>query len=398
MDNRLDVFLETIRGKKVICFGAGWFFERAFYDLGCLGIGITACIDNNEMLWDKLKFGVTIHSVDWIKTQDIENIVVLIANKTHFEEMAEQIRMYGVPEENIFVWPLVGRVRNPKKNYWENRLKGSYRELYSRFLSGEEVTGKIEDIERNNLLVIPRIPVVMTTRCTLRCEQCNNLMPYYNKPMDYPASDVISWIQTLTDAVDEWIVIELIGGEPFIYKELESVLLYVLGIEKILRVEITTNATVIPKEEILLLLQNEKVEVHISDYGKVVSQQRFIDVMNAYNITYKVFEDMQWVAVGGIEERGRSEEETREQYWACPSAKMCKTVLNGRLFACSRAASLYEIGVTPDAECVNLVGNDNLREELRQYLLLDNAIACNHCDNALEKLTYVEAAVQMKSK
>lgn len=396
MDNRRDVFLETIGNKSIICFGAGWFFERAYYDLACLGIEIDACIDNNEMLWDKQKHGVTIHSVDWIKTQDIENIVVLITNKTHFEEMAVQIRTYDVPEENIFVWPLVGRVRNPKKSYWKNRLNGSYRELYSRYLSDEEVTRKIEGIEKNNLLVLPRIPVMITTRCTLRCEQCNNLMPYYNKPMDYPASDVISWIQALVDAVDEWIVIELVGGEPFIYKELGTVLRYVLGLEKILRVELTTNATVIPKEEILELLQNEKVEVHISDYGKLVPKQKFIDVMNVYNITYKVFEDMQWVAVGGIEERGRLEAETREQYWACPSAKLCKTVLNGRLFACSRAASLYEIGITPNAECVNLVGNDKLREELRQYLLLDNAIACNHCDNAIETPVYVEAGIQKK--
>lgn len=396
MKRELMDFLSGIKEERLICFGAGNYFERAYKELSCYGIEITACIDNNKALWGSSLHGIPVYSVEWLEEQELSNFIILIANADHYEEMAMQVKTFGVSEEQIYRYPLNGRFSNPEKKFWENRLKVSCRERYEYIHTKEEVDHKVAQMEKDNLFVIPRIPVMLTTRCTLRCEQCSNLMPYYERPRDYAASDVLGWIQAILDVVDEWICIELVGGEPFLYKELETVLQFVLTCEKIKHVEFTTNATIIPKENILSLLQNDKVSVHISDYGKIVSNQKFIDVMEEYRIKYVLYKEMKWVAVGGVEPRGRSEEEQRAQYWACPAAKMCKTVLNGKLYACSRAASLHQLGIEPKMEYIELVDNANLQEELKEFLLLNNSIACDYCDNAIEQLTFVEAAVQKK--
>ena len=67
---------------------------------------------------------------------------------------------------------------------------------------------------------INRVDVSVTNRCTLNCEGCNMLMPYYCNPKDRKLEDIkkdldvfFQWVDTVED-------LNLLGGEPLLYPDL----------------------------------------------------------------------------------------------------------------------------------------------------------------------------------
>lgn len=71
------------------------------------------------------------------------------------------------------------------------------------------------------------------------------------------------------DIVREFV---LIGGEPFLYKELSEIISYIgeKYRDKISIFSIVTNGTIIPTQEVLGLCQKHNVLVRISDYSETL--------------------------------------------------------------------------------------------------------------------------------
>lgn len=147
---------------------------------------------------------------------------------------------------------------------------------------------------------------MITTRCTLRCRECNNLMPYYTSPKDYSFNEIALWIDNVCDAVDEWICCELVGGEPFLHCDLFKILSYALEKDKIQRVELTTNGSIVPKTDILELLKNDKVFVKISQYTNLIDSKKITKVFDQYKVFYSVMENLRWTKTGNLRKRNRS--------------------------------------------------------------------------------------------
>jgi len=109
----------------------------------------------------------------------------------------------------------------------------------------------------------------LTTRCTLRCAKCASLMPYYNDhTWDLSCEDALRNIDILLDTVDQIIEFGLIGGETFLYPHLAEMVKHLCRCTRVHKISLVTNATLLPKdEELLLAMKNKKVFVEISDYG-----------------------------------------------------------------------------------------------------------------------------------
>lgn len=190
--------------------------------------------------------------------------------------------------------------------------------------------------------------------------------------------------------------VELIGGEPFAAKNLGRVLGYLLEQEKVLTVEITTNATIIPQEEILEQLKDPKVAVHISNYGNVVDQSKFINCVRQNGIRFKTLEFQgRWVATGGTEARNREGEELVRQYYRCSSGYLCKTLWEDKIYPCARAASLAELGIMQDCPNISGLDKEGLWERLYSFYVVPSCGACDYCDMSTENPVYVEPAVQI---
>ena len=264
--------------------------------------------------------------------------------------------------------------------------KESYKENYIK-IRGQE----------NNLATdysMSRMIVVLSTKCSLRCRDCNNLIPLFNSKSDLNTDKIISSLKNILNVIDSIYRLELIGGEPFLASNLEDVLQFVLRQEKIVTVEMTTNGTIIPKESLIPLLQNEKVKICISDYNDIVDCKNIIEFCKKHDLRYQVLHIKQWINSGGIMKRFRSIEQLKHQYLSCQSSYFCKTLFEDKLFQCARASSLYAINVCNDINGYLKVDSSLSKERLFNFILGDNNPACDYCNTATSEGFQVVPAIQ----
>ena len=120
-----------------------------------------------------------------------------------------------------------------------------------------------------------RVDISLTEKCTLNCKHCNMFMPHFSNPKEQPLESVLHDIELYFDTVDFVKEMELLGGEPFLYKELPAVMRFVqeVFLGRVGQLNIFTNATIIPSDEVLILMKQLNIHCMISDYSRQVPYQ-----------------------------------------------------------------------------------------------------------------------------
>jgi len=79
----------------------------------------------------------------------------------------------------------------------------------------------------------------------------------------------------------------------------------------------------------------------------------------------------------------------------CASAE-CKSLLNGKLFACPRAAHGYELGITEGETFVDLINTPKkeLKKAIKELYSLPYLKTCDHCTPEWDR-EEMETAKQM---
>jgi organic radical activating enzyme len=258
-------------------------------------------------------------------------------------------------------------------------------------------TEKEQLFKSPNILVANRLSVVVTTRCTLKCINCNNLMQHYTEHNDISPEDIISDVDKVLDALDECVCLDIIGGEPFSYKGLDRILEHFLASPKIAQVEMITNGTLLPNKDLLDVLKHQKIHIKISDYGNLEKLFSLIDVLENSHINVEVLSNIKWIKSDLIN-KDRSTNVLKKQYSKCSSAIYCKTIFNGCMYPCPRAAHLYDLGYAQAKS-----GNDRMpitdnrsemRKMLKNFLTMEFTNACNYCDVGTDDPTIVMPAEQ----
>ena len=128
---------------------------------------------------------------------------------------------------------------------------------------------------KKNKAFIPFVQISLTERCTLKCKKCAHACYAVGKNTeDLPLSDVYKSADFLFAKCDYIQEFMLIGGEPFLYKQISEVIEYT-GSKydcKMSVLSITTNGTIIPSNEILELCKKYNVLIRISNYSKELPQ------------------------------------------------------------------------------------------------------------------------------
>lgn len=255
-----------------------------------------------------------------------------------------------------------------------------------------EISNKIQE----GGVIIPRITFIVGTRCTLRCRDCSNLMQYYEKPFDIEIDNLIKDLNQFFSLVDYCVCINVIGGEPFIYPQLEILLDYLIRNEKLGSIEFTTNATAIPSEGVLNLLGNDKVRVEISDYGEIDTLASFIKMMDQYHVKIHVDVDMSWIDCGSYEARNRDVSMLGKMYVSCRASRLCKSLFKGKLFDCPRAVHLVDLGFASNIKFLDIYNCD--KHSLLEFWLKEYTMACDYCDLASPQKRTVEPAIQKNGR
>lgn len=212
------------------------------------------------------------------------------------------------------------------------------------------------------------LTVYLTQKCNLRCLDCSAMVPYYVSPKHYEPEIITRSLENLLSyAGVQFHEISLLGGETLLYPDLEKVLEFSLSISKNEQVSIVTNGTLIPKENLIPLMQHPRFFARISDYGTLsIRKRELIEFFEKNNIKYELDNYVEW-----YENRQHlidpcSEEEAARKYKACTEIKY-RVLSNGFFFPCCKAAHLCQLGIfhaTPE-NSIDCLTPDGLHERLR---------------------------------
>ena len=111
----------------------------------------------------------------------------------------------------------------------------------------------------------------------MACVDCSNLMPYFEKPRNYTFEALKDSIDVMCTYFDQISEVRVIGGEPFVNKDFAKIVEMLSVKVKIKRIAIYTNGTIVPSNEKMKSLENEKVFLYITDYDNLSKNLKKLD-------------------------------------------------------------------------------------------------------------------------
>ena len=238
-----------------------------------------------------------------------------------------------------------------------------------------------------------------TERCSMRCKDCSNLMQYYEKPKNYDSDDLIKWVKALLTVYDEIFELRLIGGEPFMYPDMEKVLSALIDIDRIRVITFYTNGTIVPSDKLLDMMTTPKVGFCITDYGKLSKNlDRLIEKLDEKKIIYDVHDSGLWTRCSIIKKMDRTQAELKNLFEDC-CAKNLYTILNGRLYRCPFMANAMNLNAIPDivedyVDILSLEGKKDSRDEVSRFMDKTCWPSCDYCQGRLFDAGEIEPAIQ----
>jgi len=192
-----------------------------------------------------------------------------------------------------------------------------------------------------------------------------------------------------------------LGGEPFLSNEnLKSLLQLVIEDNKVQRVVIVTNGSIVPKDNGLIeLLKNKKVIVSISNYN-IIDSSKLVDLLIKNRINYQIKHVENWIDYGEAIYRNKTDNELKKQFKKCNP--VCKSLVNGEFHLCPRSAHGTDLKIINDnnGDFVNLLDkNISTKDKKRAIIKLLNKRsikACHFCIYGVKKPIKIPVAEQIK--
>lgn len=282
------------------------------------------------------------------------------------------------------------RMRAPKNLFYK---------IYNMLITLWSERAKIFKIVLGKYTYLKQVELVLTTQCSLRCKDCANLMQYYKKTYAIDKDIIVNSINKIQKCFDEINTVVLVGGEPFLYKEISEIINYIIVFSNINHIDIFTNGTIVPAENNISALRNSKVRILVSDYGKISSKKDELEMFcKKNNINYYIKkEDLQWGYVGDMTSRERSNKQLKKQFRKCNN--YCRSILNGKLFYCPRAAHGDDLKLvnTKRTEYVDFRENVSIEDVLKIVYSSHFFSACNYCNYGTKEMVSVVPGIQVKN-
>jgi len=103
-NNNQSEFLKEVKGKKLVLFGASEQMKESLKKfINPNGLSVAYAVDNDYRLWYSTVFGIDIYEPERLKTEDPDNLVVLITSRYPFR-IEKQIKTYGI--NTYYSWHL----------------------------------------------------------------------------------------------------------------------------------------------------------------------------------------------------------------------------------------------------------------------------------------------------
>ncbi|MEV8093592.1 4Fe-4S cluster-binding domain-containing protein [Kitasatospora sp. NPDC085879] len=387
------VVAELLSGDTpVVLFGAGDLGVMAHYALTRLGVRVTCFSDGRAVKHGTTVRGLEVRAPEQLAELPGDTHVFLCGN--YLESMTDRLRGMGFTRIHTCVdlldgFDFTGSDTGMEPVFIERKIALHKREC----LKAEE--------RASEALVLKYLDVVVTEACSMKCQDCSNLMQYYTKPKHSDLDLLESAVDRIMDSIDGIYEFRVLGGEPFVNPRVHRVIDKLTGYEGVEKVVVYTNATIVPRGENLECLKNDKVVVDITNYGTHSRKHdELIEVLDAHGIA-NLSKIPVWTDSGRIKFVERSAEELDDMFQNC-CVNDVLTLLNGKLYRCPFSANGTNLGAVPEtsADVVDLTGDRagaELRADIRRlYGRSTHLTACSFCNGRDYRTPRIEPAIQTR--
>ena len=274
----------------------------------------------------------------------------------------------------------------------------------NRLLKYYDRMGMKEDYIKDGQLNLKTIDIQVIERCSLKCKDCSNLMQYYERPQNSELNVLFKSIEKIMACIDNLDEFRVIGGDPFMNKELYKIINKLVIYEKCKKIVVYTNAKIVPKNENLECLKNEKILIYITNYGESSSaHSKIIDVLKKENVEFSSFKCTTWLDCGRImSNSNKSEKDLEHQFNNCNTSDLI-SLLHGKLYRCPFSANGVNLKAIPqnDNDEVDLTNEslsiNELRDQIKKLCYEKKYLtACSFCNGRDYSTAKIPSATQTR--
>lgn len=272
-----------------------------------------------------------------------------------------------------------------------------YRAKYTAYLNEKNIKhttykkiAAIWPLKYENIVHIFQTDILVTERCNLACSHCNMFIPHFESPTHRDVNQIKSDIDVYFTIVDYVSVYHLVGGEPFLYPNIQDIIEHILTnySNKIDKFIITTNGTVIPKEPTLELLKNNNIILSVSDYSDKLEKLknkviRTIETYKFHNIKHYVRNSIEWYDFGDLRiKKNMKTDDLINHFDSCTAP--FRGLNDGKFYYCHLNTSAVATKIFPlnDNDYISL--DSVTKEELIKfdlgYTTLGYVTFCDNCN------------------
>jgi organic radical activating enzyme len=244
---------------------------------------------------------------------------------------------------------------------------------------------------------IRSVDLVITEKCTLKCKDCANLMQFYDKPNTYEYESIIQGLIELSNKTSFIHEVRVIGGEPFLNKDIYKILDKISKINNINKIVIYTNGMIPPKENELLKIFNiNNILFSITDYAELGRNlDTTLKILRKLKIPFRVHPPEHWTDSGKILKLNTNIDNAKNLFAKC-CGKNLFTLISDKLYRCPFAANADNLKALPLSEN-NYVNVHEDKKSVRNYLYdIDYIDACMLCPGRSFDAPVIKPAQQVK--
>ncbi len=371
--------------KKILIYGAAIGGEIAYSILQQYKIPVWNICDRTRV-GTKI-CGKTVVSPEKVLQED--NLQILVTATRGFNSIMCMLKNYS----GIDIYEITSLLSESKLSYKGISYNAS---AIEDFLNKYRLYAFEYNNDRN--ICLPTFDIVVSETCTLRCKDCSALVPFLKQRNIYKAQDIISDFDTIYSLIDEIQELVIVGGEPFIYQELPQLLNYFNRLEKIDKITVVTNGTIVPNSNMIDKLKENKVRIRLSEYGidKQILPQ-LIELFKKEKIKYYVQKLDYWLDLGFPTKHNYSTQQIERIFQDCAFSKS-QGLLNGKIFRCMHAAEIFNmlnIEMSEGLDYLELRNEDITKDKLIHYLYYIKSInICEYCNGAMGNVKGIKPGIQ----
>lgn len=262
---------------------------------------------------------------------------VIICSENLFEEIYQKYIDLGAKPENIKLYTEYG-LDFQNKDVASQVLLDEFRELRPFSYECKNINDGYIFIKRlrkqgTEKQILDAVAIDVTRRCTLNCESCLCLTPYVEK-FDCNLEATIQSIEILINAAGFINRIEIMGGEPLLYKNLPSLLQKVKPLlDSIGSIYIVTNGTIVPDIDVIHAAKRLNANFIISNYGELSTKLNDVcAVLHQYKMLFYIDYRKSWYQYGLLRNQQMDAKLAVEQRKRCKNN--CLNIFNNSLSFC----------------------------------------------------------------